>query len=180
MTEINKVYMMLSRSITRSYYRNTVAALIIYDICNRDSFTHVPNWMAEARKHMEPNKSVFILVGCKLDISETNPGSREVPTEEARTFAELHGLQFLETSAKSGINVDNVFRLLSQEIYDKLQSGELTLDPDWDGIKKGYFPQNTRLFRKGPSRRALRGSITPRGEESTRYPIGEPVSQKCC
>nr|ACO14891.1 Ras-related protein Rab-39B [Caligus clemensi] len=172
------------RSITRSYYRNTVAALLIYDICNRESFTHVPTWMAEAKKHMEPHKCVFILVGCKYDIAESGPGIREVPTEEARTFAELHGLQFLETSAKTGQNVDKVFRMLSQEIYDKLQSGKLALDADWDGIKKGYFPESNRLYRKSArgSGGTSRGASTRVGLNGTdgRYPIAEPVSQKCC
>ncbi|XP_040576085.1 ras-related protein Rab-39B isoform X2 [Lepeophtheirus salmonis] len=172
------------RSITRSYYRNTVAALLIYDVCNRDSFTHIPNWMHEAGKHMEPSKCVFILVGCKYDMAENNPGVREVPTEEARTFAELHGLQFLETSARTGHNVDNAFRLLTQEIYDKLKNGKFELDPDWDGIKKGYFPESTRMFRNGASRTNISRGGNQRGGSSnggsTRYLIGEPVSQKCC
>uniref|UniRef100_A0A0K2T5Q9 Ras-related protein Rab-39B n=1 Tax=Lepeophtheirus salmonis TaxID=72036 RepID=A0A0K2T5Q9_LEPSM len=172
------------RSITRSYYRNTVAALLIYDVCNRDSFTHIPNWMHEAGKHMEPSKCVFILVGCKYDMAENNPGVREVPTEEARTFAELHGLQFLETSARTGHNVDNAFRLLTQEIYDKLKNGKFELDPDWDGIKKGYFPDSTRMFRNGASRTNISRGGNQRGGSSnggsTRYLIGEPVSQKCC
>ena len=57
------------RSITKSYYRNSVGALLVYDICNRDSYKHIPVWMMEAKRHIEPHKAVFILVGCKLDIA---------------------------------------------------------------------------------------------------------------
>ena len=59
----------LLRSITKSYYRNSVGALLVYDICNRDSYKHIPVWMMEAKRHIEPHKAVFILVGCKLDIA---------------------------------------------------------------------------------------------------------------
>ena len=46
-----------------------MGALLVYDICNRDSYKHIPVWMMEAKRHIEPHKAVFILVGCKLDIA---------------------------------------------------------------------------------------------------------------
>nr|CAH7764143.1 unnamed protein product [Callosobruchus chinensis] len=74
------------RSITKSYYRNSVGALLVYDICNRSSFEHIPQWMTEARRHIEPHRPVFALVGCKLDLV-ANGGQREVSKEEAKHFA---------------------------------------------------------------------------------------------
>ena len=61
--------LLILRSITKSYYRNSVGALLVYDICNRDSYKHIPVWMMEAKRHIEPHKAVFILVGCKLDLA---------------------------------------------------------------------------------------------------------------
>ena len=49
------------RSITKSYYRNSVGVLIVYDICNQDSYSHIPIWMLEAKRHIEPHKAVFVL-----------------------------------------------------------------------------------------------------------------------
>lgn len=61
-----------NRSITKSYYRNSVGALLIYDITNRDSFEHIPMWMNDAKRHIEPHRPVFVLVGCKLDLVSAN------------------------------------------------------------------------------------------------------------
>lgn len=71
----------------------------MYDICCRKSFENLPSWMAEAKLHIEPHRAVFILVGCKLDLK----AKREVSTEEASRFAELHEMPFVETSAKTGM-----------------------------------------------------------------------------
>ncbi|KAJ8931459.1 hypothetical protein NQ314_015645, partial [Rhamnusium bicolor] len=87
------------RSITKSYYRNSVGALLVYDICNRVSFEHIPLWMSEARRHIEPHRPVFALVGCKVDLVN-NGGQREVSREEAKAFSDQHGLFHVETSAK--------------------------------------------------------------------------------
>lgn len=53
------------RSITRSYYRNSVGALLLYDTTNYESFEHVNDWLQEAKKQIEPHQSVFCLVGTK-------------------------------------------------------------------------------------------------------------------
>nr|CAI5858445.1 unnamed protein product [Callosobruchus analis] len=90
------------RSITKSYYRNSVGALLVYDICNRSSFEHIPQWMAEARRHIEPHRPVFALVGCKLDLV-ANGGQREVSKEEAKHFA---GILF-ETISKLITSLSN-------------------------------------------------------------------------
>lgn len=47
-------------------------------IC-RSSFEHIPQWMSEAKRHIEPHRPVFALVGCKADLVG-NGGQREVKT----------------------------------------------------------------------------------------------------
>ncbi|XP_022195103.1 ras-related protein Rab-39B [Nilaparvata lugens] len=126
------------RSITKSYYRNSVGALLVYDVCNRASFEHIPAWMMEARRHIEPHRPVFALVGCKLDLVVSNPARREVTEEEVRDFAQHHDLYFVETSAKTGHHVEEAFNAITQEVYNRIQSGEYKVEDGWDGIKTGF------------------------------------------
>jgi len=125
------------RSITKSYYRNSVGALLVYDVCNRASFEHIPHWMTDAKRHIEPHTPVFGLVGCKLDlISSGSP--REVTLEEAQAFAQKNGIFHIETSAKTGHNVEMAFTAVTQEVYARIQSGEYKIEDGWDGIKTGF------------------------------------------
>ncbi|XP_035795134.1 ras-related protein Rab-39B [Anopheles aquasalis] len=134
------------RSITKSYYRNSVGVLLVYDVTNHASFEHIPLWMMEAKRHIEPHRPVFALVGCKLDLVTSGAQQREVSLEEARTFAEHHGLIFVETSARSGLNVREAFALITQEVYNRIRSGEYTVEEGWDGIKTGFTRPNNLDF----------------------------------
>ena len=77
--------------------------------------------MNEAKRQIEPNNTIFILVGTKTDKEQ----QREVPTEQAQQFADYHNLLFVETSSKQGINVEKAFRDLAIRIYDQLEEGAL-------------------------------------------------------
>jgi len=125
------------RSITKSYYRNSVGAVLAYDVCNQESFKHIPVWLMEAKRHIEPHQATFILVGCKRDLA--GEGRREVSQEQGQALAEYHGIAFKETSAKLGTNVEEAFTMISEEIYKKLETGEYKVEEGWDGIKAGYF-----------------------------------------
>ncbi|XP_068206799.1 ras-related protein Rab-39B [Palaemon carinicauda] len=126
------------RSITRSYYRNSVGALVVFDVCNKKSLEHVPMWIMEAKRHIEPHKSVFILVGTKIDMEE----EREVKSEDALSLANFYNIKYIETSSVKGINVEEAFRSITQEVYDKVQNGEFKIEEGWDGIKSGYSRPN--------------------------------------
>jgi Ras-related protein Rab-39B len=144
------------RSITKSYYRkqvknsflyqnstvailgNSVGVLLVYDVCNHASFEHIPLWLLEAKRHIEPYRPVFALVGCKLDLVN-NGENREVSVEEAKTIAEQHDLIYVETSARTGINVREAFALVTQEIFNRIKSGEYKVESGWEGIKTGRW-----------------------------------------
>jgi len=163
------------RSITKSYYRNSVGCLLVYDVCNRESFTHIPTWMNEAKRHIEPHKAVFIVVGCKRDMASENLAkNREVSEEEARAFAHFNNLPYVETSSKTGLNVEDAFAILTQAIYVKIESGEYKVDGEWDGIKRGfYLAAGTRINNNYPrSSRAGRNTVS--------LAEGTPVDRKCC
>ena len=97
------------RSITKSYYRNSVGAVLAYDICNMEvisifptcshsqlcvqSYKHIPVWLMEAKRHIEPHQATFLMVGCKKDLARTE---REVPKETAQVDAK----PFCEISIK--------------------------------------------------------------------------------
>lgn len=55
------------RSITRSYYRSAIGALLVYDITRKDTFTHIKNWLEEVKANGNPYMEI-LLVGNKNDL----------------------------------------------------------------------------------------------------------------
>ena len=78
------------RSITRSYYRSAIGALLVYDITNKDSFIHVKNWLEEVKLNGNPYMEI-LLVGNKNDLEE----ERVVSYEEGESMAKENGLNFI-------------------------------------------------------------------------------------
>eukprot|EP00124_Ichthyophonus_hoferi_P001566 Ihof_evm5s85 gene=Ihof_evmTU5s85 len=100
------------RAITSAYYRGAVGALLVYDIAKHLTYDNVERWLKELRDHADSN-IVIMLVGNKSDLRHL----RAVPTEEAKAFAELHGLSFIETSALDATNVELSFQNILTEIH---------------------------------------------------------------
>jgi Ras-related protein Rab-2A len=69
----------------------------------RETFNHLASWLEDARQHANANMTVM-LVGNKCDLSHR----RAVSYEEGEQFAKEHGLIFMEASAKTAQNVEEV------------------------------------------------------------------------
>lgn len=92
------------RSITRAYYKNSVCAMIVYDITSRLSFNNIQTWVEDCKSN-SPQTLLLMLVGNKKDLEE----KRQVSTEEGLSLAQKNGMMFYETSAKTGENVEEVY-----------------------------------------------------------------------
>ncbi|XP_010555808.1 PREDICTED: ras-related protein RABF1-like isoform X1 [Tarenaya hassleriana] len=88
------------------YYRGAGVAVIVYDITSPDSFKKAQYWVKELQKHGSPD-IVMALVGNKADLHE----KREVPVEDGVEFAEKNGMFFIETSAKTADNINQLFEV---------------------------------------------------------------------
>ena len=128
------------RSITRAYYKNSACAFIVYDITNRQSFTHIKAWLEDIQKQC-PKTIFLVLVGNKIDLKDT----REVSYEEGACFAEQNGMLFFETSAKTGENIDDLFVKSAEAIKEKIEIGFYDLTNSGCGIRKGQGSDNIVL-----------------------------------
>lgn len=73
----------------------------------RETFNHLAGWLEDARQHANANMSIM-LIGNKCDLAHR----RAVSTEEGEQFAKEHGLIFMEASAKTAQNVEEVMESL--------------------------------------------------------------------
>eukprot|EP00756_Hemistasia_phaeocysticola_P026762 Hpha_TRINITY_DN16082_c4_g3::TRINITY_DN16082_c4_g3_i1::g.120167::m.120167/K07880/RAB4B; Ras-related protein Rab-4B len=99
------------RSVARNYYRGAVGCLLVYDITARETYEHVPQWLADAR-NLAGNSVVVMLVGNKADLSDR----RAVTHIEASQFAQQQGLMMFETSCVTGELVNEAFLKVAQSI----------------------------------------------------------------
>lgn len=86
------------------YYRNANCAVVVYDITQTASLEKARTWIRELQRQADPS-IVIALCGNKLDLA----ARRQVSQEEAKKYAEEEGLMWMETSAKTGEGVAEVF-----------------------------------------------------------------------
>ncbi|KAJ1338159.1 Ras-related protein Rab-2A [Microdochium nivale] len=152
------------KSVTRSYFRGASGALLVFDITRKQTFLHVTDWLNDLRQIAEPD-IVVVLVGNKLDRAADTPqedgeaaagggGSknggipntvaddgktgnrREVSYAEAAEWAKQNGvLHYVETSAKSGENVEAAFMNVAERIFENINAGKYDLNDRRSGVK---------------------------------------------
>ena len=102
------------RSITSSYYKGSHGCFIVYDITNEATFKNVDKWFEQAKKEASKDVSI-ILVGNKCDLENERKISKEQGKEKAKNF----NCPFFETSALSKINIDDIFKEIVNNIFER-------------------------------------------------------------
>lgn len=131
------------KSITRSYFRGASGALLVFDITRRATFDAVTAWLNDLRQIAEEN-IIVVLVGNKSDLASSrtvaegngSENKRQVTREEAEAWCiENKVMQYVETSAKSGDNVERAFREVAERIYQNIEAGKYDLNDRRSGVK---------------------------------------------
>ena len=104
------------QSISRGYYKSGACALVVYDITDRETFNNVSSWVEEC-KNNGPSTITLVLVGNKIDLED----KRQVTYEEGEDFANRNNMQFYETSALNGTNIDKLFNDTVESINRKIE-----------------------------------------------------------
>jgi len=105
-----------ARVLLPTYFRKAKGVILVYDITNAKSFESLSErWMSQLNDHASSDDLAKLLVGNKNDLE----ASREVPREKAEQFCADHGMEMLETSAKSGENVLKAFEKLIGIVHER-------------------------------------------------------------
>lgn len=90
--------------------------MLVYDVTNDKSFENIKNWI----RNIEENASADVekmLLGNKCELTD----KRQVTKERGEQLAVEYGIKFMETSAKSSINVEEAFYTLARDIKAKME-----------------------------------------------------------
>ncbi|XP_018598767.1 ras-related protein Rab-6A-like isoform X1 [Scleropages formosus] len=93
------------RSLIPSYIRDSTIAVVVYDITNLNSFQQTSKWIDDVRTE-RGSDVIIMLVGNKTDLADKREVSVEAAEKKARELNVMH----IETSAKAGYNVKQLFR----------------------------------------------------------------------
>jgi len=101
--------------IRSTFYKGAAGALLVFDLTREQTYIETRKWLTEIRQFSNENIP-FVLIGNKVDLLEDV--GEVIDREEARAFAEREGSIYIETSAKTGINVDGAFTELTRRIVE--------------------------------------------------------------
>ena len=93
------------RHLIKNYYNGSNGILLVFDITKRNSFDNLNFWLDELEKNCNLNNLYIFLVGNKTDLKK----ERKVSYDEAKNFADMKKIPYIEISAKTGDNIDKLF-----------------------------------------------------------------------
>ncbi len=101
------------RLLRKEFYVGTNGALVIFDLTRYSTFEEIEEWISEMFEILE-NNIPFVLIGNKSDLIKEIGRSFEM--ENAKDFAEKYESKYIETSAKTGENIENAFIQLAMSM----------------------------------------------------------------
>ena len=104
------------KAIAKNFYRGAHGVLLIYDICQKNSFLDVKGWIEQIIENADNNDIVMLLCGNKIDLEK----ERIISKEEGENLAKNYGIPFFECSAKNNININEIFNTMAQNIHSKV------------------------------------------------------------
>ena len=120
------------RALTRSFLIKAQGILALYDITNHTSFDNLQSWLTLIKEECYVDIPV-IIVGNKMDLEE----KRIVNKEEASEYAKKENVEFIETSSKTGENVEKTLYMLTEKVLQKIEnSSDFSFTLDSGTIKK--------------------------------------------
>ncbi|KAF5119529.1 hypothetical protein DV452_001612 [Geotrichum candidum] len=175
------------RSLTRGYYRGSAGVLLVYDVTSRESFQALEEFIDDVRALTSPGVSIVVL-GNKCDLVDSADPTTLVPESDVARFCMENGsgdrqykelntgtnsinfsggdIAFLTTSALTGENVEEAFRLLAGMILTKIEMGVIDPENIESGVQYGEVPSWDR------------NSITRRGMSGTSFGSSGGSSKK--
>merc|ERR1712039_427133 len=118
------------KSLAPMYYRGAAAAVVVYDITSKESFDGAKSWVEE----LQTTDALIALVGNKSDLEAT----RVIEHEAAQTYADAMGILYMETSAKSGHNVSELYHDIAGRIPKNSKKDDNGVSASFK-IKSGTF-----------------------------------------
>lgn len=103
------------RTIVSSYYRGAHGIMVVFDITNKESFENIPMWCEEIKKYAAGSVKK-ILIGNKSDFDT----KRQVAYSEAKELADSMNMTYIETSAKTALNVEKSFYDLASMLQNNM------------------------------------------------------------
>lgn len=101
------------KTITQQYYKGSDVNLLIFDVTNSNSFSKLQSWVNNILEII--GSCIFILVGNKSDLIS----DKIVENENINEFCQLNKMKYIEVSAKTGHNIDQLFELVIIEYLNK-------------------------------------------------------------
>jgi len=101
-------------TITSTYYRGAMGIMLVYDITDGKSFDSIGKWLRNIDENANEDV-VRMIMGNKCDMED----KRVIPTERGQEVAKHHGIPFIETSAKTNINITRAFHDITSKILEK-------------------------------------------------------------
>ena len=119
------------RSLTKMFYKNAIAAILVYDITRKNSFEELKKYWAEQIKESSSKNIIIGIAANKCDLLEFE----EVEEEEGRKLANELNAIFKTTSAKNQTGINDLFYAIANKIVDP--SYDANKDDDDDKGDKG-------------------------------------------
>ena len=101
------------RTIAKNYFKGSHGILLLYDVTKQSSYDNIREWIHDIKEEVS-EKAIIFLIANKIDMTD----KRKISKEKGEELAEEFKIPFFEASAKSGENVDEVFKALYKKISE--------------------------------------------------------------
>ena len=123
------------RAITKNYYKGANGIILIYDVTNSQTFENVKNWITQIKEEASKNVVIYLAAN-KIDVADD---LKVITPEEGQKMADEYHMPFFETSAKEGININEIFEDIVEkvdEVFSKLEVPKTGQNKLQDGKEK--------------------------------------------